>query len=338
MEFTEQNNKNERRNEAHGLPVSTETVHVDSPDFSLTSCRIIRQIMPHFFHDCHGDVEVERVTEGSGSADVEADAQQLHYKVIVGGITNQIVLISNAKFPNKKVIMRVFGVGTEEFIDRHNESKVFMELSQRGMGPALHGFFANGRLEGYIPGRNIEPFEMSHPRVFPAIARSMARFHNESVDIERECFVFVISVRLMTVLKQLLAGEDAAVVRKVREQLDEFDVFNEFEWYQSALRERLAGGSAATDSEASAYFAAGQVFGQEIVLCHNDILPGNIMIDPPNYEELEGDVSVTFIDYEYGAYNCRGFDLANHFIGKNVFGDALLRKYSSFVLYRIWWK
>jgi thiamine kinase-like enzyme len=321
MEFTtKQNNTEERRNEVHGLPVSAETVHVDSPDFSLTSCRVIRQVMPHFFHDCHSHAEVDGVPGGSGSGGVGADihelAHQLEYKVMIGGIMNQIVLITNAKFPNKKVIMRVFGVGSDEFIDRHNEAKVFLELSQHGMGPALHGFFANGRLEGYIPGRNIETSEMSHPRVFPAIARSMARFHDENVDIERDCFVFVISVRLMTVLKQLLAGEDAAVVRKVSEQLDEFDVFNEFEWYQSALREHLAGRSAATDSEASAYFAAGRAFGQEIALCHNDILPGNIMIDPPNFDEVEGDVSVTFIDYEYGAYNCRGFDLANHFIGK----------------------
>lgn len=43
-----------------------------------------------------------------------------------------------------------------------------------------------------------------------------------------------------------------------------------------------------------------------VVFCHNDLLSGNII-----YEEHREDVS--FIDFEYGCGNYRGYDIGNHF-------------------------
>jgi ethanolamine kinase len=43
-----------------------------------------------------------------------------------------------------------------------------------------------------------------------------------------------------------------------------------------------------------------------IVFSHNDLLCANIIF---NYENKD----VSFIDYEYGSYNYRSFDIANHF-------------------------
>eukprot|EP00736_Rhodelphis_marinus_P002190 Rmarinus@m.23757 len=42
------------------------------------------------------------------------------------------------------------------------------------------------------------------------------------------------------------------------------------------------------------------------VMCHNDLLAGNILVDCDS-----GDLMI--IDYEYMSWNFRGFDLANHF-------------------------
>lgn len=42
------------------------------------------------------------------------------------------------------------------------------------------------------------------------------------------------------------------------------------------------------------------------VFCHNDLLLTNIL---HNTRENK----VTFIDFEYAAYNCQSFDIANHF-------------------------
>lgn len=46
--------------------------------------------------------------------------------------------------------------------------------------------------------------------------------------------------------------------------------------------------------------------GSPVVYAHNDLLIGNIL-----YDEKKN--SVTFIDFEYTAYNYQAFDIANHF-------------------------
>ena len=43
-----------------------------------------------------------------------------------------------------------------------------------------------------------------------------------------------------------------------------------------------------------------------VVFAHNDLLLGNVI-----YNEKED--TVTFIDFEYTAYNYQAFDIANHF-------------------------
>jgi ethanolamine kinase len=47
--------------------------------------------------------------------------------------------------------------------------------------------------------------------------------------------------------------------------------------------------------------------GSPVVFCHNDLLSANII-----YQALP-EPDVAFIDFEYGANNYRGFDIANHF-------------------------
>jgi len=48
-----------------------------------------------------------------------------------------------------------------------------------------------------------------------------------------------------------------------------------------------------------------KVVNSPIVFCHNDLNAGNMLLDS------KGNISV--IDYEYGSYNYRGFDLGNFF-------------------------
>ena len=56
-----------------------------------------------------------------------------------------------------------------------------------------------------------------------------------------------------------------------------------------------------------------------IVFCHNDLLSGNIILCPEKGKYKKSLKSywilddVAFIDYEYGAFNYRSFDVANHF-------------------------
>lgn len=47
-------------------------------------------------------------------------------------------------------------------------------------------------------------------------------------------------------------------------------------------------------------------FAGDVVFCHNDALSGNILHND-SWDRVQ------IIDYEYGGYNYRGFDFANHF-------------------------
>lgn len=80
-------------------------------------------------------------------------------------------------------------------------------------------------------------------------------------------------------------------------------------------------------------FNKGKQFGYEVVLCHNDVLSGNVLLHAPS-ESLQNetifnkvselDPKITLIDYEYSCYSYRAFDIANHFCGKFIFNYFLL--------------
>ena len=40
-----------------------------------------------------------------------------------------------------------------------------------GLGPIYYGRFMNGRVEGYLDARALQPDEMSHPDIYPAVAK-----------------------------------------------------------------------------------------------------------------------------------------------------------------------
>lgn len=46
--------------------------------------------------------------------------------------------------------------------------------------------------------------------------------------------------------------------------------------------------------------------GSPVVMCHNDLLLANVILDPSHDK-------VTFIDYEYAGMNYQAFDIGNHF-------------------------
>lgn len=51
-----------------------------------------------------------------------------------------------------------------------------------------------------------------------------------------------------------------------------------------------------------------------VVFCHNDLQEGNILMKENKPSDVQSLCSLCLIDYEYCAYNYRGFDIANHFI------------------------
>lgn len=95
--------------------------------------------------------------------------------------------------------------------------------------------------------------------------------------------------------------------------IDLAEIDAELEWLRQKIEACAAGGSTR-----GAAAAAGLAFGLDSVLCHNDLLGGNILLYPAAQDEQVGSAAamkVMLIDYEYCMYNYRAFDIANHFCG-----------------------
>jgi ethanolamine kinase len=77
---------------------------------------------------------------------------------------------------------------------------------------------------------------------------------------------------------------------------------------------------------------SGRLHAFEQVLCHNDLLSGNILLYAPdkNKGHYTGPIrDVYLIDYEYAAYNFRAYDLANHFCEFGGFDFDIVNEFPS---------
>ena len=213
------------------------------------------------------------------------------------------------------LLVRVFGAKTDIMIDRLKDNSVFAELGALRFGPAFHGCFRNGRIEGWRNMRPLEPDEMGSVRFLPGIAKQLAVLHSlrpaclaahQAVpELWDTCDKWLASV-------QELCFDDAAKAA-VLARLDLGNLARQMTWLKTRLPPLAARGL----HRASAAADAAQAFASEVVFSHHDLLGGNILChpdeaiaaDPVAYPSEE----VLFIDFEYGGFDFRGFDLANHF-------------------------
>ena len=105
----------------------------------------------------------------------EADDSEILVNCLTGGITNVLYVL---KWKDLSVVVRLFGNGTEAFIERSTENIVFTELSRRKLAPTFYGLFLGGRVEGYLDARPLEPSEMGLDSIYPKLALMVAQLHN----------------------------------------------------------------------------------------------------------------------------------------------------------------
>lgn len=79
----------------------------------------------------------------------------------------------------KEVLIRVYGQthGEGALEALITESVIFTLLSERGLGPKLHGIFPGGRIEQYIKARPLLTKELADPKLSIQIAQKMATIH-----------------------------------------------------------------------------------------------------------------------------------------------------------------
>lgn len=156
-------------------------------------------------------------------------------------------------------------------------------MQEDGLAPTLHCRFENGFIYGYVPGIPLKHAELSFPEYFPLIARKIAHWHQvDNVPGDRSPRVFRTLWKWLKNIPEIYSRPE--VQAKFVESIDIVYLKNELE---------------------SLEFRA-KSLDCPVVFCHNDLLCANIIYNPESKD-------VSFIDYEYGSFNYRSFDIANHF-------------------------
>ena len=212
----------------------------------------------------------------------------LQVSTISGGISNALYKVEDTT-RCIKIVVRVYGDNTEKFVDRKEEVGMMELLHNKGFGPQVLGTFANGRIESFLELTCLQPNDISKPLVIKSIAKTLAEFHLVSKTWEAP----------ETAMTPFERTKEWLLTSK---SMDFSGCKKSNDLYNSLRVDRML-------EEVDIVANASKCFESPVVLCHNDLLSGNIMV------ERDGDLirQMTFIDFEYADWAPRGFDLGNHF-------------------------
>lgn len=272
--------------------------------------------------------------------------------------------------PPKEVLLRIYGQthGEHALETMLTESVVFALLSERNLGPKLHGIFPGGRIEQYIPARALATSELSDYRISMRIAEKMAEIHSLDIPVSKEPDWLWKSIarwlktaedvleevcngaenqngHLIAEVKQTNFRQEVAWLKSLIEAEDYPVMFchNDLQEGNILLKEERSSRENSIDSLSNEFEESMTSFesdyGEDVVTSsrENDknisgVVSGNRRKRPlqrvnsvssdldstrdsviSNTSE-DCDPELSIIDYEYCAYNYRGFDLANHFL------------------------
>ncbi|XP_047320699.1 probable ethanolamine kinase, partial [Impatiens glandulifera] len=155
-------------------------------------------------------------------------------------------------------------------------------LSAAGFGPKLLGVFGNGMVQSFIDARTLTPLDIRKPELAAEIAKQLCKFHKVEIPGPR-------ASELWNDIFKFLDKASSLAFDDSEKQM----IYNtiSFEHVRNEIIEL---------KELSENLHAPVVFS------HNDLLSGNLMFN--DQEE-----KLYFIDFEYGSYSYRGFDIGNHF-------------------------
>ncbi|XP_042041771.1 probable ethanolamine kinase isoform X2 [Salvia splendens] len=212
------------------------------------------------------------------------DESDFSLETVSGGITNLLLKVSVREKDGNSVstTVRLYGPNTEYVIDHRRELQAIPYLSATGFGAKLLGVFGNGMVQSFIDARTLTPSDMRKPELVVEIAKQLRRFHEVEIPGSKE--------------PQLWNDISKFFSRALTLKFDESEKQKKYEMVSfEEINQEINGLKEMTDR-----------FDAPVVYCHNDLLSGNLMLN-------DNDGKLYFIDFEYGSYNYRGFDIGNHF-------------------------
>jgi ethanolamine kinase len=223
------------------------------------------------------------------------------HKIFSDGLTNKLVGVYTKEKKTEMILVRVYGKNSELMINRQKEIRNMKILQQNGCGAKLYAIFRNGIAYQYVSGSTLTVDTIHDSNVFPAVAAACAKMHSIEDRLDKEQMSCTKEACIWTLLKKFhnLSPEsfpdnpekDAYLKRAV--PFTKTQLLDEIGKMESFLRN-------------------GALQKSKIVFSHNDLMPNNIIINHGDGKNPHCG-SVLFIDYEYGDWNYREFDIANHF-------------------------
>jgi len=274
--------------------------------------------------------------------------KEIHFSVLKGGVTNKLYRCSiKTHFDknhessygysndpeddgphNDAVLVRVYGNHTELLIDRQAELHNIESLASAGFAPTVFGSFSNGFVYGYFEGSALTPEDLRSCRFNERIAIKLALWHKQCISQSnsKEAVFWINCHKWLKLIPNSFKN-----IEKNRKFLTElsFVEFLDINGHPSNLAQKdsresrnlLSCENGLLNDDSFSDIRLGierlrlelfnlrkRLSSQEspIVFCHNDLLGPNIIW------EHKTD-ALNFIDYEYGGFNYRAFDIGNHF-------------------------
>lgn len=269
-------------------------------------------------------------------------SHDIDIKQLTGGITNML-LSCHHHATDERLLMRVYGPGTNLIIDRNREFVSHLVLNSLQLAPPIHARFANGLIYGFLPGRSLAPHELYNGYIFPLIAQQLGRWHNSVNCDSIEEGVGALRKYTAEVKKNYdLALGAAKTAREPKKRKSINNLWDLIEDWISVVpvNDALVAAFAQNlpDAHVTADTVVDVIHGEfrwlrktlkhatksPIVVSHCDLLSGNIIV--PDIDDFvtkcAGSLAelppleenpIQFIDYEYMLPAPRGFDIANHF-------------------------
>ncbi|KAK7099283.1 choline/ethanolamine kinase-like [Littorina saxatilis] len=238
-----------------------------------------------------------------GGVWTKVSADEMILEHVSGGMTNYLYL---CRLPDRlrplrdephQVLLRIYGHITTSNMDVlvHN-SVVFALLAEKRLGPKPYGMFFDGRIEEFILAQPLKHVELSHPEIAQLVAERLATFHSLDMPLcKKPRWMFSIIKRWISEIQNNFSGHSMKGAGGV-------------EGGDSETILRLQ--AIDMEKECDVLMKIVSKVDSPVVFCHNDLQEGNILY---NSSESDPEKKMTIIDWEYGNYNYRGFDLGNHF-------------------------
>ncbi|WKY00253.1 hypothetical protein Q1695_014809 [Nippostrongylus brasiliensis] len=229
----------------------------------------------------------------------QIDSTQLKLKRMSGGLTNLVFsceLPANVRPIASEPRIVLLRIQTQsDSLQLTREVAIMMNLNAHGFGPKLLAIFPGGRIEEFIPSRNLTKEESLDKNFIRNIAKLTAEINDVDMPLPKSPQFVTLVRSWLTKCRKLgfkslpmertcVHEEFPAVVTidDLEKELDEIDAFMKAQKGPS-------------------------------VFCHNDIVPSNVLVKTGvDGEEESFDYDrLVIIDFEFAIYNLRGMEIGN---------------------------